>query len=140
MSDTIRLSSVAVNCPDAPALAAFYADITAGEVVIANAAWAIVDGPGGRLDFQTVADHVPPTWPHAAVPMQMHLDFLVDDLDAAAARVVAAGATKLRRAAQRRPLPRLRRPGRPPVLPHDLGRHPGLTVRSRRRRRRPLHR
>ncbi len=94
MTDSIRLSSVAVNCPDSGALAAFYAEITGGRVVIANEEWATVDGPGGRIDFQSVPDHVPPTWPVPATPVQLHLDFFVDDLEAAGARVVAAGATR----------------------------------------------
>lgn len=94
MSDSIRLSSVAVNCPDAPSLAAFYADITGGAVTFSSPGWATVDGPGGRIDFQTVPDHMPPTWPDPTVPTQLHLDFLVDDLDAAGARVLAAGATR----------------------------------------------
>jgi catechol 2,3-dioxygenase-like lactoylglutathione lyase family enzyme len=94
MSDSIRLSSVAINCPNAKELAAFYADITGGEVTFANDDWATVQGPGGRIDFQTVPDHVPPTWPDATTPMQMHLDFFVDDLAATEARVLAAGATK----------------------------------------------
>lgn len=94
MSDSIKLSSVAVNCPDAAALAAFYADITGGSVTFADATWATVDGPGGRIDFQTVAGYRPPTWPEPDSPMQMHLDFLVDDLAAAGKRVLAAGATR----------------------------------------------
>ena len=94
MSDTIRLGSVAVNCPDAPALAAFYAEITGGSIIFEVPAWATVDGPGGRMDFQTVADHVPPTWPDPTVPVQMHLDLIVDDLAATEARVLAAGATR----------------------------------------------
>ena len=94
MSDSIRLSSVALDCPDASELAAFYADITGGRVVVQGDAWATVDGPGGRIDFQTVPGYAPPTWPDPASSIQMHLDFLVDDLDATAARVLAAGATR----------------------------------------------
>ena len=51
-------------------------------------------GPGGRIDFQTIPDHEAPTWPDPTTPMQMHLDFVVDDLDAAEIRVLAAGATR----------------------------------------------
>ena len=91
MSDSIRLSSVAVNCPDAGQLAAFYADITGGAVTFADETWATVNGPGGRIDFQTVADYTPPTWPGTS---QIHLDFLVDDLTATESRVLTAGATK----------------------------------------------
>jgi hypothetical protein len=54
MSDSIKLGSVALECPDAQ----------------------------------------PPTWPDPSSSMQMHLDFLVDDVDAAEARVLAAGATR----------------------------------------------
>lgn len=94
MSDSIRLSSVAINCPDAAGLAAFYADITGGQISFADPTWATVKGPGGRIDFQTVSDYTPPTWPEPTSPIQMHLDFYVDDLVAAEARVLAAGATK----------------------------------------------
>ena len=78
MSDSIRLSSVAINCANAAELAAFYADITGGQVTFADPAWATVNGPGGRIDFQTVADYTPPTWPEPTSPVQMHLDFYVD--------------------------------------------------------------
>lgn len=94
MSTAIRLSSVTINCPDAGRLAAFYADITGGAVTFVEAAWASVNGPGGRIDFQTVDDHVRPSWPDPMVPAQLHLDFYVDDLVATEARVLAAGATK----------------------------------------------
>jgi catechol 2,3-dioxygenase-like lactoylglutathione lyase family enzyme len=95
MSDTIKLSSVALDCPDPAKLAAFYAEITSGMVTYLDAQWATVKGPGGRIDFQTAPGFTPPTWPDPSSSMQMHLDFDVDDLDAAEARVLAAGATKL---------------------------------------------
>ncbi len=94
MSDTIRLSGVTVNAPDAIALARFYAVITGG-VVKGNSHWATVTGPNGDIGFQQVQDFRPPVWPVGAVPMQLHLDFFVDDLAATGARVLAAGATRL---------------------------------------------
>jgi len=94
MSDSIRLSSVALDCPDAGKLAAFYAEITGGEVTYLDEIWATVKGPGGRIDFQTATGYLPPSWPDPASSMQMHLDFYVDDLPAAEARVLAAGATR----------------------------------------------
>lgn len=66
MSDTIRLSSVALECPDAGRLAAFYAQITGGKVTFLDEAWATVKGPGGRIDFQTAPGYTPPTWPDPA--------------------------------------------------------------------------
>ena len=95
MSDSIKLISAALDCPDAGALATFYAEITGGNVTYDDGRWATVDGPGGRIDFQQSSDYVPPTWPDSGVPMQVHLDFQVDDPEAAEARVLAAGATKL---------------------------------------------
>ena len=94
MSDSIKLSSVALDCPNAGQLAAFYADITGGGVVFVNAEWATVDGPGGRIDFQTAPGYIRPTWPDPVSSMQLHLDFVVDDLAATEARVLAAGATR----------------------------------------------
>jgi catechol 2,3-dioxygenase-like lactoylglutathione lyase family enzyme len=94
MSDSIRLSSVALDCPDAGKLAAFYAEITGGEVTYLDEVWATVKGPGGRINFQTAPGYLPPSWPDPASSMQMHLDFYVDDLPAAEARVLAAGATR----------------------------------------------
>jgi len=38
MADSIRLSSAAINCPDAAELAAFYADITGRRVPFADPA------------------------------------------------------------------------------------------------------
>ena len=94
LADLITLSSAALDCPDARALAAFYADITGGRVVFENDVWATVDGPGGRIDFQTAPGYTPPVWPDPASSIQMHLDFYVEDLAATEARVLAAGATR----------------------------------------------
>jgi catechol-2,3-dioxygenase len=94
MSDSIKFGSVALECPDARQLAAFYAEITGGTVASADRDWATVKCPGGDIDFQTAPGYQPPVWPDPSSSMQMHLDFLVDDADAAEARVLAAGATK----------------------------------------------
>ena len=45
MSDSIRLSSIAVNCPDAAELAAFYAAITGGQITFSSSAWVTLDSP-----------------------------------------------------------------------------------------------
>jgi catechol-2,3-dioxygenase len=92
VSDAITYSSTTLNCPDATALAQFYADITGGEVRYSHPAWATMISEGGRLDFQTVDTFTPPRWPEQSGTI--HLDFLVDDLVASAARVVEAGATR----------------------------------------------
>ena len=77
MSDSIQLSSVTLDSPDAGRLAAFYADITGGTVTNLGEQWATVQGPGGRMDFQTVPGYTPPTWPDPTSSIMMHLDFYV---------------------------------------------------------------
>ncbi len=39
-------------------------------------------------------DYTPPRWPGQDVPQQMHVDVMVDDLDAAEAEVLKLGAVK----------------------------------------------
>jgi hypothetical protein len=46
------------------------------------------------LGFQRVENFVAPTWPEGPIPQQLHLDFLVTDLDEGEALVLAEGATK----------------------------------------------
>jgi len=94
MTDRIRLAGTTVNAPDALVLARFYAEITDG-VLTGTSQWAAATGPNGLIAFQRVDDFRPPVWPGNDVPMQMHLDFLVDDLEATEARALAAGATLL---------------------------------------------
>lgn len=95
MSDAIRLSSITVNCPDAPTLASFYAQITDGEVTFSHPDWATVITPSGRIDLQTVESYEAPEWPGPHATSLIHLDFLVDDLRAAEKRVLSAGAVRL---------------------------------------------
>lgn len=94
MSDRIRLAGTTVDAPDALALARFYADLTGG-VARGDEHWAGVVGPNGFIAFQQADDYRPPQWPGQDVPIQMHLDFLVDDLETTGARALAAGATLL---------------------------------------------
>ena len=93
MSDKISLSGTTLNAPDAIALARFYAEITRGEAH-GDAHWALATGPHAEIGFQQVDGFRPPDWPEGGVPMQMHLDFFVDDLAATEARVLAAGAKR----------------------------------------------
>lgn len=86
-----------LDCPDAPALARFYADLLGWRVAKEEPDWATVSPPDGvaYLGFQTSPEYVPPVWPpvEGAQQMMAHLDFEVDDLGAAVEDAVAAGAT-----------------------------------------------
>lgn len=90
-----RYPSIVLDCPDAPALAAFYGALLDWEVEPSAEGWIDVRADYGQcLSFQPVEDYRPPVWPGQEVPQQMHLDVVVDDLDTAEAAVLGLGATK----------------------------------------------
>jgi predicted enzyme related to lactoylglutathione lyase len=86
---------VYVDAPDAHALARFYADLLGWPMQTdgANAVLAPADGVS-YLGFQQSDGYVRPAWPPAegAQQMMLHLDFEVEDLDAAVAHAVELGA------------------------------------------------
>ena len=92
----MTLSSTVLGAPDARELAAFYQQIFGWTVVEDEPDWVRLrptdGGPG--LSFQTETEHIRPTWPAGPgdQQMMMHLDIEVDDLEAAGARAVSAGA------------------------------------------------
>jgi predicted enzyme related to lactoylglutathione lyase len=89
-----RFPTVVLDCPDAAALASFYAAMLDWKVE-PSADWFDVRADYGQcLSFQQVEDYRAPRWPGQEVPQQMHLDVVVDDLDAAEAAVLELGATK----------------------------------------------
>jgi Glyoxalase-like domain len=49
---------------------------------------------GDCISFEQVEAYTPPEWPTQEAPQQMHIDVIVDDLDAAEAAVIDLGATK----------------------------------------------
>ncbi|MGI5241050.1 VOC family protein [Dactylosporangium sp. CA-139066] len=92
----ISLMAVMLDCPDAAALAAFYAQLLGKPVTYEADGMAMIGEDGAQpLMFQQVADYNAPRWPDPAYPQQFHLDVLVDDLDAGESAVVALGATRV---------------------------------------------
>jgi len=92
-----RLIDLVLDCPNAVALADFWAAVLERRVEHAREGWVSLSSGGGghRLSFQQVADYRRPQWPGHEVPQQMHLDVLVEDLEAAEAHVSALGATPM---------------------------------------------
>ncbi|HEX2195513.1 MAG TPA: VOC family protein [Actinomycetota bacterium] len=88
----------ALDAPDAPALARFYARLLGWRVDKEEPDWATIAPPSGvaYIGFQTSREYVRPVWPPAPgeQQMMMHLDFEVDDLKAAVEDALAAGATQ----------------------------------------------
>lgn len=93
-----RNPTTVLDCPDPALLARFYAAMLdwtvetdsddAGDWVEARSA------DGQVLCFQQAEGYRAPGWPGQEVPQQVHLDVVVDDLDAAGAAVLELGATE----------------------------------------------
>jgi predicted enzyme related to lactoylglutathione lyase len=89
-----RFPGLVLDCPDAGALATFYGELLDWKVTT-DTGWADIRSPEGQsISFQQVENYNPPLWPGQDVPQQMHLDVIVDDLDAAEQAVLELGATK----------------------------------------------
>jgi len=89
-----RFPSIVVDCPDPGALAAFYGAMLDWKAEVSSD-WAEVRAEYGQsISFQQVEPYAPPGWPTQEIPQQMHLDVIVDDLDAGEKAVLDLGATK----------------------------------------------
>jgi catechol 2,3-dioxygenase-like lactoylglutathione lyase family enzyme len=92
-----RLHHVVLDCPDPAALAEFYSRLLGQPVTYQSDDWVVVaasDASSG-LAFQLAPGHRRPTWPDPAVPQQVHLDIMVEDVAASGPLVLALGAQKL---------------------------------------------
>jgi catechol 2,3-dioxygenase-like lactoylglutathione lyase family enzyme len=85
-----RLAAVSLDCADPQTLADFYVALLGGRQLWAKEASAGLEVSGIVLVMQLVEGYVPPVWPGSAV---VHLDLTADDIQAAAERAVALGAT-----------------------------------------------
>jgi len=92
-----RMHHVVLDCPDPAALARFYSQLLGAPITHQSDDWVVVaaSDTSSGLAFQLASGHRPPTWPDPAVPQQVHLDVMVEDVAAAGDRVLALGATKL---------------------------------------------
>ncbi|MEJ7689297.1 MAG: VOC family protein [Nocardioidaceae bacterium] len=89
-----RFPGFVIDCPDPGALATFYGGLLDWKVTV-SPDWAEVRSEDGQcISFQQVQAYTPPGWPGQEVPQQMHLDVMVDDLDAAETAVLGIGAIK----------------------------------------------
>jgi len=93
MTSTIRFASVSLDCPDARALAAFYARLLGVDVAYASDDFSALRLGDVWLSTQRVDGYRPPTWPDGGTPQQVHIDFAVGDLDAAERAALDAGAS-----------------------------------------------
>ncbi|MEY9876768.1 hypothetical protein ABH931_006279 [Streptacidiphilus sp. MAP12-33] len=90
---TIELAAITVDCADPGPTADFYQAAANGELVRREDDSAWVRMAGTLWIFRRVVDYRRPSWPSSTVPLQIHMEFYVDDIDAAEARLTALGAT-----------------------------------------------
>jgi catechol 2,3-dioxygenase-like lactoylglutathione lyase family enzyme len=92
-----RLHHVVLDCRDPAALAAFYSELLGLPVTYRSDDWVVVaaNETSSGLAFQLAPGHRSPTWPDPAVPQQVHLDIMVDDVTVSGPQVLALGAVKL---------------------------------------------
>ena len=94
----MTLTATVLDCPDPRALARFYSALLGWPLDTDDPEWATLRPGGGHpgLSFQLEREHVPPVWPAGPGEprMQLHLDIAVEDLPAAVAHAVAAGAVE----------------------------------------------
>ncbi|HUX03785.1 MAG TPA: VOC family protein [Acidimicrobiales bacterium] len=96
-----KFQLVALDCPDALALADFYSRLTGldveplGDFRPEDVTWIeLLNDDHPTLAFQRVEHYVAPTWPEGPVPQQLHLDFIVADLDEGEQLALSLGAQK----------------------------------------------
>jgi hypothetical protein len=85
------IREVVLDCPDPWALARFWAGLLGGTPAEWYPGWVTLEPPphGQRLSFQATAT------PLAEDTARVHFDILVEDLEAAHARVISTGATPI---------------------------------------------
>lgn len=89
-----RIGSIALDCAEPAALAAFWAELLGGQIAFTSDAFVAVKTDRVWLATVLVEDYRPPSWPDSDAPKQMHIDLAVDDLDQAEAEAVRLGATR----------------------------------------------
>ena len=106
---SLRWTGVCIDCADADELAEFYRRLLGWEVTGRDGdGWVAMRDPAGGtgLLFQAEAAYREPVWPEqpGGQDKMLHFEIQVDDLEAAVAHAVAAGA----RLAEHQPQPGVR--------------------------------
>ncbi len=93
---SVRVGGVNIDCSDPAAMVEFYGRLLGWEIYYRDVDFIAMRDPDGGigLSFQELKDYRPPVWPEkpGGQDKMIHLDFKVDDLDAAVAYALASGA------------------------------------------------
>jgi catechol 2,3-dioxygenase-like lactoylglutathione lyase family enzyme len=97
MNGHARWTTVCIDCENADELAEFYCRLLGWQVTARDDGWVQAGDPNGGvgLNFQAEEWYTPPTWPErpGEQTKMLHFEVLVDDIEAAVADALAAGAT-----------------------------------------------
>jgi catechol 2,3-dioxygenase-like lactoylglutathione lyase family enzyme len=88
------LAMINLDAAAPAAQARFYAEVLGWEVVHSEAEYAMISDGSTSIGFGRLPGYSAPGWPDRTTPKRYHLDFYVDDLDAAEKQALALGATK----------------------------------------------
>ncbi|MBC2902385.1 VOC family protein [Streptomyces cupreus] len=92
----VKAGVVVLDCVEPEMLAVFYKELLEAEQTDATANRVEIRGADGiRLAFRRDVNATPPSWPRPENSLQVHLDFVVEDLDEAERRVVGLGGRPL---------------------------------------------
>ena len=92
----VEAGYVVLDCAEPEKLAVFYKELLEAEETDATANRVEIRAADGiRLAFRRDAKATPPSWPRPENSLQAHLDFAVEDLDAAERKVVELGGRPL---------------------------------------------
>ena len=93
----ITRKTIVFDAADIEAESAFWAAMLGGSVT-RDDDWHSIEVNGvNELSVQRAPDHVAPQWPEGNPPQQIHLDLIVEDIDAAHDEAIGLGARLLQR-------------------------------------------
>ncbi len=86
--------ALTIDCADAGVLADFYVAALGGEVTRRERESVHACAGGLTMVFRSVLDYQAPTWPSPQVPLQVHFELVVGDLDSAVGDFERLGARR----------------------------------------------
>lgn len=93
MSALAKIGTVVIDCGDPVRLAEFYSRVTGWEITYSGEDYAsLAGGQHAGLAFVRIEGYRAPGWPDDG--KHAHLDFTVADLEEAAGRILALGASR----------------------------------------------
>ncbi|WLW50000.1 VOC family protein [Streptomyces sp. YU58] len=92
----VKAGVVVLDCAEPEKLAEFYKELLDAEQTNESANRVEIRGADGiRLAFRRDVNATPPSWPRPENALQVHLDFVVEELDEAERKVIGLGGRAL---------------------------------------------